>query len=160
MKSRISRYWIAGFCAVIIIATLPACSRTANKVAPPDSEATKPSELPADYVLSIRFLSETPIELDPNARVKVDVWGYDKFVVDVSATRIKSVIIPLTNLDDAVVVPFSREDLETVEHQTGNKETLGYYFTFKFDTNGDGKTGSGDYGWDYEKTDMILFGQK
>lgn len=89
--------------------------------------------------------------------MKIDVWGHDKLVADVRATLIKTVVAPLKNLSDAVVVPFSKEDLATVKPQSGHKNSLGYYFRFTMDTNGDGQSGPGDYGWDFIKTDMMFF---
>ncbi|MEN8128045.1 MAG: hypothetical protein ABFR90_09615 [Planctomycetota bacterium] len=126
----------------------------ARQSTPPNSDTAKPSESSADYLLSITFLSDTPIQLEPNACVKVDVWGYDKMVADVSATQIQSVTAPLQNLVESVAVPFTRKDMEKIKYKTGIKGNLGYYFSFTFDTNGDG---IGDYRWDYDKTEKVFY---
>lgn len=147
----------------LFILSLTACS--GSSVVQPDEENSsggtvvtgQTSTGDSDYQLDVTLTGDLLDGIVGNGNVYFTVWGYDKFVADVSATAILTTTVPVKPVSETYALRFSSEDLATVEYQSGGEDSLGYYLTFYVDVNSDGQRCNGDYRQDFQLLDMQFF---
>ncbi len=118
------------------------------------------TEADARYEVTLKLKADAKVELDAHSKIRVQVWGFDRYIADAPTTNLKNQFFNLPNLAVRPTVPFAEEDLLAVSPSSGDDEGLGYYVTFAIDADGDDRICTGDYRQAYDRTETSFFTKK
>jgi hypothetical protein len=110
-----------------------------------------------EYLLKIKFKSDTTIVFNNYSRVKIQLWGYSNTVADAPATNLMTLDSTIKSTNDLFEMSFSEDVFSRIVYKSSSNDDFGYYISFAIDINNDSQICNIDYVWDYNKTPMVFY---
>ena len=136
-----------GGSAIVEVSASPAELLTAEDFPEPDTaDFNAALTLVSDDINNRLIGQQTP------ANVIFTVWGFDELAADASATKLKESAFDVRPQSVPYFLRFDKSDIDSIEFQSGQPDSIKYYITVGVDVDADGIICNGDYRQDYAVT--------
>ncbi len=121
-----------------------------------------PQCIPPDYdsfkKIKVKVLTEQSMALTEESRLKIYLYGYNKWGADAPATLLRAYSEKISTMPSDFEFQFPNEDYKKIKYiPVECPNEAGYYLVVYIDVNGDNKFCDGDFYQDYDKEEFNSF---
>jgi len=110
-----------------------------------------------DYQMDIALVHPSGQCLPASTKVSYTIYGYDRYIADVSATVLGQWLSVPVHSGDFFRIGLQVAAFNDIEYQSGAPDAFAYYSSIEVDSNGDGKICNGDLAQDYDARDFMSY---